>query len=151
MMQIKMECNVIEIHMKHYDVYMLLSDTQTMKGAAVLYEDKFWILHQGAKIYQALNSLASCKHTQYKWVGTYSGWIFGTYSQAKIGRAIDCNMRGVMTLTARCSGLLVAKTPILANTKTQTLANTKTPTLANTNTTHFNANTGTNTEISQLN
>ena len=60
-------------------------------------------------------------------------------------------MRGVMTLTARCSGLLVAKTPILANTKTPTLANTKTPTLANTNTTHFNANTGTNTEISQLN
>ena len=76
----------------------------------------------GAKIYQALNSLASCKQARYKWVGTYSGCIFGTHSQAKIGRAIDCDMHGVMTLTARCSASLVAKTPILANTKTPTLA-----------------------------
>ena len=73
-------------------------------------------------------------HIWYIWVGSYSGCIFGTYSQAKIGRAIDCDMHGVMTLTARCSASLVAKTPILANTKTPTLANTKKPTLANTNT-----------------
>ena len=88
----------------------------------------------GAKIYPALNSLAFREQAQYKWLGTYSGCIFGTYSQAKIGRAIDCDMHGVMTLTARCSASLVAKTPILANTKKPTLANTKKPTPANTNT-----------------
>ena len=98
----------------------------------------------GAKIYQALNSVASREQAQYKWVGTYSGCIFGTYSQAKIGRAIDCDMHGVMTLTARCSASLVAKTPILANTKRPTLANTKKPTLANTKK-PTPANTNTNT------
>ena len=98
----------------------------------------------GAKIYQALNSVASREQTQYKWVRTNSGCIFGTYSQAKIGRAIDCDMHGVMTLTARCSASLVAKTPILANTKTPTLANTETPTLANTKKPTL-ANTNTNT------
>ena len=80
----------------------------------------------GAKIYPALNSVASREQAQYKWLGTYSGCILGIYSQAKIGRAIDCDMHGVMTLTARCSASLVAKTPTLANTKKPTLANTNT-------------------------
>ena len=106
-------------------------------------------LASGAKIYQALDSLASRKQAQYKWLGTYSGCIFGTYSQAKIGRAIDCDMHGVMTLTARCSASLVAKTPILANTKTPTLAKKRSRLLQIQ--THFYANTGTNMDILQFN
>ena len=54
MVQIMMECNAIEKHYEHWKrikciLYMLLSDTKTRKGAAVSYEDKFWILHQGQK------------------------------------------------------------------------------------------------------
>ena len=39
-----MQCNW-ETLWNTINVYMLLSDIKTMKGAAESYEDKFWILH----------------------------------------------------------------------------------------------------------